>query len=350
MEPDALVARARTLLEIGRPAEAEAEARAAVGSDPANPAAHLVLSRAYSKQKRHAEAIGAAQAAVALAPELAEAHLALVGALLGDGPSDDAVRAALVAVRLAPHDWATHHALGWALFELGSPWEKEARDAAERANALAPSVPGTYGLLGLTLAACGRAREGRKVVREGLRIDPDDAHLHNNLAAIDLNHGVRLGRAARHLRTAAQVAPQDEVIHHNLDALVVRFATSLAWPTLLALVVLRVQVDDVVAWSARATTGAALVGALVLMTAWFGRQVPRGHTPWRSGSSGRMLLAATVTAGLVLYLALLAMVTAFGPPGWAGASAEHIGTAVRYGLGALLIGGLVRRTPPRGRR
>lgn len=349
MEPDALVTRARLLLEVARPAEAEAVARAAVVADPVNPGAYLVLSQALSEQKRHDEAIGAAQAAVALAPELAEAHLALVGALVSKGPSEDAVRSALAAVRLAPHDWTTHHALGWALLELGSPWENEARDAAERALALAPSVAANHGLLGVTLAACGRTRAGRKAIRAGLRIDPNDARLHNNLASIDINHGVRIGRAARHLRAAAQAAPQDETIHHNFDAVFVRFVMSLAWPILVALVVLRVQVDDAVAWSGRATTGAVLVGVLVLMTAWFTRQVPRGVTPWRSGASLSTLLSATVVAGLVLYIALLATTTALGPQEWAHSSADHIGTAVRYGLMALVFAGFARRLPHRRR-
>lgn len=241
MDPQQLVERATALLELGRPVEAEEAAREALATDPGSPYALTVLTRALTEQRRYAEAVDAGRSAVSAGPEHADALVALTWALVGDDQAGEAVSAARTAVAVEPHAWATHHALGWALHRSTPPRNEEARDAAARALELEPGATAAHSVLGLALAGLGQRRAGRRVMREGLRINPTDPYLHNNLAKIDLDRGLRVGRTGRHLRAAAGGIPQEPVVHQNLDTLVLRFGVRLVWPTLVALFVLRAQ-------------------------------------------------------------------------------------------------------------
>ncbi len=88
MDTEALVERATALLELGRPVEAEAEARRALAGDPSSAAAQVALSHALTGQRRWAEAVDAARGAVAADPERADAFVALAWALVGTtGPT-----------------------------------------------------------------------------------------------------------------------------------------------------------------------------------------------------------------------------------------------------------------------
>jgi predicted Zn-dependent protease len=60
--------RAAALLEIGRPADAERELRAALADDPADPETYALIARALVALNRPGEALVAAQTAVALDP------------------------------------------------------------------------------------------------------------------------------------------------------------------------------------------------------------------------------------------------------------------------------------------
>lgn len=313
MDPRQLVDRATTLLELGRPVEAEQVAREALGTDPGAANALVVLTRALTEQRRHAEAVDAGRSAVAADPEDGDAHVALAWALVGDDRADEAVAVARSAVALEPHAWATHHALGWALHRSDPPRNEEARDAAARALELEPGATPAHSVLGLALAGLGQRRAGRRVLREGLRIDPDDPYLHNNLAKLDLDRGLRVGRTGRHLRAAASGVPQEPVVHHNLDTLVLRFGVRLVWPTLVALFALRLELGLGAPWWARALTGVAHLAVLGLLVWWFARQVPRGLQHWARGVLRRLTLPLrAIACGLLLFGGCV-VVTAFAP-------------------------------------
>ncbi|GAA5128833.1 hypothetical protein GCM10023339_57230 [Alloalcanivorax gelatiniphagus] len=331
-DPEQLVERAAALLELGRPVEAEQAARDAVGADPAAAAALVVLARALTEQQRHDEAVSAAQAAVAADPEHGDAFVALSWALVGDGRAEDAVAAARTAVGLEPHAWVTHHALGWALLRTSPPRHEEARAAAARALELEPGATAAHSVLGLALAGLGQRRAGRRVLREGLRINPHDPYLHNNLAKIDLDRGLRVGRTARHLRAAAAAIPQEPVVHQNLDTLLVRFGVRLVWPTLVALFVLRVQLGLDAPWWARALTGVAFLAVIGLLVAWFGRQVPRGLRLWAPGVLGRVAVPVRLVASVLVAFGVCVVATAFAPSTLAGVAEQAAGLALRLAL------------------
>ncbi|MCP3421072.1 tetratricopeptide repeat protein [Nocardioides pinisoli] len=332
MEADDLVERARALLELGRPVEAEQAAGEALADDPVSAGALVVLARALTEQRRHDEAVEAAQAAVAADPEDGDVHVALAWALVGDDRAEEAVTAAGAAVDLEPHAWATHHALGWSLLQTAPPRHEEARDAAGRALELEPGATPAHSVLGLALTGLGRRREGRRVMREGLRINPHDPYLHNNLAKIDLDRGLRVGRTGRHLTAAAGAIPQEPVVHRNLDTLVLRFGVRLVWPTLLALFVLRVQLALDAPWWARVTTGLGFLAVLGLLVAWFAAQVPRGLRHWAHGLPGRLSVPLRLLAAVLLAFGACVLVTAFAPPALASVTEQAAGLALRLVL------------------
>ncbi|GAA1921188.1 tetratricopeptide repeat protein [Nocardioides hwasunensis] len=343
---DHLLERASALLELGRPADAEHAALEALAADPTSAPAFVVLTRALDGQRRFDEAVGAGRSAVAADPDLADAYVALAWALVGDGRADDAVAVAGSAVALEPHEPACHHALGWALLSSSPPRHQEAHDAAARAIELEPGATPAYSVLGLALAGLGRRREGRKVLREGLRINPHDPYLHNNLAKIDLDRGLRIGRTGRHLSAAAGAIPQEPVVHRNLDTLLVRFAMRLVWPTLVALSVLRLQVALDAPWWSRAVTGAVYAGLAGLMVAWFSRQVPRGLRFWARGVLARVALPVRLIALAMLAFAACVVATAFAPTSLAAVTEQAAGVLLRLAFvlaAVLLVAHLVQR-------
>jgi Flp pilus assembly protein TadD len=342
MDHDQLVERASALLELGRPADAERAAHDALATDPASSPALVVLARALTEQRRHDEAVVAAQDAVAADPDHGDAYVALAWALVGDDRADDGVAAARTAVGLEPHQWATHHALGWALLRTTPPRHEDARAAAVRALELEPGATPAHSVLGLALAGLGRRREGRKALREGLRINPNDPYLHNNLAKIDLDRGLRVGRTARHLTAAAGAIPQEPVVRQNLDTLLVRFAVRLVWPTLLALFVLRLQLELDAPWWTRAVTGACFLAVVGLMVRWFARRVPRGLRLWAPGVLGRVAVPVRLIASVLVAFGVLVVGTAFAPPALASVSAQAAGLALRLALVVAVVLVVVR--------
>jgi Flp pilus assembly protein TadD len=348
MDHDDLVERASALLELGRPAEAEEAAHEALATDPASSPALVVLARALTEQRRHDEAVVAAQDAVATDPEHGDAYVALAWALVGDDRAEEAVAAGRTAVGLEPHQWATHHALGWALLRTTPPRHEDARAAAVRALELEPGATPAHSVLGLALAGLGRRRAGRRVLREGLRINPSDPYLHNNLAKIDLDRGLRVGRTARHLTAAAGAIPQNPVVHKNLDTLLVRFAARLAWPALLALFVLRLQLAFDAPWWARAVTGVSFLAVVGLLVGWFGRQVPRGLRFWARGVLGRVTVPERLVATVLVAFGVLVVGTAFAPPALAPVTEEAAGLGLRLAL-VVAVAALVVRLVDRRR-
>jgi Flp pilus assembly protein TadD len=342
MDHDELVERASALLELGRPADAERAAHDALASDPESSPALVVLARALTEQRRFDEAVLAAQDAVAADPDRGDAHVALAWALVGDDRAEDAVTAARTAVGLEPHAWATHHALGWALLRTTPPCHEDARAAAVRALELEPGATPAHSVLGLALAGLGRRREGRRVLREGLRINPNDPYLHNNLAKIDLDRGLRIGRTARHLTAAAGAIPQEPVVRQNLDTLLVRFAVRLVWPTLLALLVLRLQLALDAPWWARAVTGACFVAVVGLLVGWFARRVPRGLRFWAPGVLGRVAVPVRLVASVLVVFGVLVVGTAFAPPALASVTEQAAGLALRLALVVAVVLVVVR--------
>ncbi|MFB4317669.1 tetratricopeptide repeat protein [Actinomadura sp. 21ATH] len=201
---DALVQRARMLLELRRPADSEREARAALVQDPNDPGAHILLALALALQGdtdgalesvdrgaalipgewpghwaagvvlteagRHREALGAFQNALACDAEQPVVYelLARNHYMLGEWQA--AAGAAGQGLRLAPEDADLAHVMALALLELGD--RAAAREHASRAVALAPESVDVHRTYGIVALATGDGDAAAHAFREAMRLDP----------------------------------------------------------------------------------------------------------------------------------------------------------------------------------
>jgi tetratricopeptide (TPR) repeat protein len=227
-QPKVLQARARMLVEQGLPSAAEESYRAAIGAQPEQTQLKLDLASLYTEQlKKPAEAIPLLRDLIRQYPELAAAHLQLGLALSADGKLDDAARAIDEAIKLAPADALAVNARGLialkqgqadralALFDkalalrkdfpgamlargdalqaIGKP--EQAIEAYKRASTLAPTSALPHALRAQTFEHMKRPAEAEQAYREGLKLDPDNTHLANNLAFLLASQKVRLDDA-----------------------------------------------------------------------------------------------------------------------------------------------------------
>src|SRR5690348_11786974 len=128
-----------TCLDLGQPAQAEGELRAALELNPGDALALVGLGRAAAAAGRWDAAIAHERAALAAQPDEPSAHLELGRALLARQRTPEAVRALEAAARLAP-------------------------DSAEARK-----------LLGLAYHASGRRTQARVALRRAVELDPHDA-------------------------------------------------------------------------------------------------------------------------------------------------------------------------------
>jgi Flp pilus assembly protein TadD len=184
------IERVRTLLNLGRAAEAMEACRRLLAADPDNPELLIVASIAAMRVKRNHEAVTYGRRAVALAPHADSAHGALASALLADGWEQDATSAAYTAVRLGPQNWVNHLRLAQCL--LAVPGEREgAWQAASRAVELAPHEPETHLMIAEVAFTGGPSTPAEidlaeRAILEALRLDPTNAAAQNDLARVQL--------------------------------------------------------------------------------------------------------------------------------------------------------------------
>jgi predicted Zn-dependent protease len=100
------------LMDLDRPAEAEAVARKGIAGRPDDPALHDALARVFLRgQKRAADAVAPAREAVRLAPAVPEFRMTLAGALVESGRLDEGVVEFEEIVRIAPRLLLVHENL-----------------------------------------------------------------------------------------------------------------------------------------------------------------------------------------------------------------------------------------------
>ena len=170
------------------------EYKVAIGLKPDNADWHNGLGNLYYKQPDYAAAAEAYNAALKLSPDSVVAHDNLAGALREQGQFDAAVEEARKAITLAPNDAPAQNALGLALWSR-NPVDPDALTAYRAAIALDPELPDPYRNLATALEdhAASAESEARRVelllqacrsLTEGLRQNPGDAYLQQDLAAL----------------------------------------------------------------------------------------------------------------------------------------------------------------------
>ena len=136
----------RTLIDAGRPVEAEPHLRAALAADPGRAELHHNLGIALVAMGRHDEAIEACRRAVVANPSFAAAYNNLGGLLQASMRLDEAGEAFETALRLAPDAARAANAAG----NLAGVYAWQARHgdalaAHRRALALAPTDAALHG-------------------------------------------------------------------------------------------------------------------------------------------------------------------------------------------------------------
>src|SRR3954467_9854702 len=132
------IARARTLIDLGRHEQAKAELARALAEDPASAEAWCLLAQCEQRTGDVPAMRYAASQALASNPDSEWAHRLQALALHKMKRHEEAVTAAREAVRLAPSQWQQYVVLVTALIPLLDKNYGEAREAADGAVEVAP--------------------------------------------------------------------------------------------------------------------------------------------------------------------------------------------------------------------
>ncbi|MEU6409664.1 tetratricopeptide repeat protein [Microbispora sp. NPDC046933] len=198
------IERARTLLELRRPEEAERELRGLLAQDPQNVDGHAFLAVALTGQRRPVEAIGEAVEAVRLAPDHWFPHYVAGQAYYGAGRPREAADAAQACLELAPE-----HAPAWELLArvhvYVEHWPRAA-DAARHGLALAPEDADLAGLLAVALTMLGDAAGAKEAAARAVGLAPESALAHLAYGRAQLAFGSP-GEAARAFREVLRLSP-----------------------------------------------------------------------------------------------------------------------------------------------
>lgn len=244
-----LQAQARLLVEQGLPAEAEASYRAAIASQPGTVQLKLDLASLYlEKLKKPALAVAQLREVLKQHPELAQAHLGLGLALSAEGKIEEAGRSIDEAVRRDPANAFALHAQGLIALKLSqadralSAFDKalairkdfagamlgrgdallalgkgdQAVDAYARAASLAPTSALPHALRGQAFERMKRPADAEAAYRAGIKIEPEDVRLANNLAFVLASQRIKLDEALALARKAVAKDERRATYHDTL--------------------------------------------------------------------------------------------------------------------------------------
>ncbi len=201
------LSRAEILLAQSRPADAEREARLALGQDPGDANALCVLARALVDQNRGADALEPARAAVAAAPDSPYTHHVHAHVLHRIDRPREALAASETALRLEPHDddlLAQRAAIRLSLRDWSAALaDSEAALRINAANTFAQNLRAT------ALRQLGRTAEADAVGARTLEQAPEDAYSHSTQGWTLLQRG-EIVRAQEHFREALRLEPDFE--------------------------------------------------------------------------------------------------------------------------------------------
>jgi Flp pilus assembly protein TadD len=197
-------------------------------------------SRAWGLKARAELALGDFNAAllsakhgIAIAPEQEWHHRLASMALARLGKHDEAAWHAREAVRTAPHEFRALTNLARVLAPRRAD-RAQAREAADRALALAPEVVEAHLAYGAVAVADGRRDDAEAAYRNALAIDPQSSAAHNELARLGMQRGIlaspgALARSAAGFATAVGADPHASVSRRNLEVILRSFLPRVAY-------------------------------------------------------------------------------------------------------------------------
>ncbi|MEA2213127.1 MAG: hypothetical protein QOF83_3075 [Solirubrobacteraceae bacterium] len=177
------LARATTLCELRRFADAVPAVAALISAEPRNADAWCLMAEAQLGNDRPAAALQAAQAAASLAPAR-ERPRRLASLSLGRlGREEEAIELALEGTQCEPGSWRAHARLAESLAVSRHRFD-DARHAADTAIALDPDVPGPHLAAGVVALASGRRGDAASAFCAALAVDPQCLEAHHQLAGV----------------------------------------------------------------------------------------------------------------------------------------------------------------------
>lgn len=179
------IARARALLDAGKPAAAVDILGQVLTTSPDDPEANRLISLAFIEVGDHANALASARRSAALSPEDANSWILVASTESRFARRAQAIAAAGQAMSLAPHSWSAFAAR--AEIDLMLSRRSSAGAAAVvQAVTLAPDIPQPHVLAGQYAELRGKPRTANKSYLRALAIDPlhtDAGRLHAALQA-----------------------------------------------------------------------------------------------------------------------------------------------------------------------
>ena len=332
------LARARTMLDLKRHAEAASLLAGIVATDPGNGTAWCLLTLAHLGAGRNTDAAAAAERAIAAAPASDWPYRLASTVQLRLDNTRSALQAAEEARRLAPQEWRCHLCVAQATLATKERFD-DAEAAAAKARELAPNEPDVYLISGKVSLERGKRAEARAYQERALALDPEHVGAMNELGKIRL----RLGgaAAAHHFAQAARTAPRETVYGRNVDVAVRRAVALVIYIGSLGTLALNFLAVEV-----HLSRGQILLGLLVVLavTAVAGagqylRMPAQARPLMRQRSS---VLALAVSYGAILAsAAILALSPARALP------AAAFGVIVLLGVARLAAYRILRRKPDR---
>jgi Tfp pilus assembly protein PilF len=225
--------RASALCDLNRNDEAAGLLNEILALNPDSARAWGLKARAELALGDPNAALLSAKHAIAIAPEQEWHHRLASMALARLGKHDEAVWQAREAVRTDPHEWRALTNLARVLAPRRAE-RAQARDAADRALALAPDVVETHLAYGAVAVADGRRADAEAAYRSALAIDPQSSAAHNELARLGMQRGIlaspgALARSAAGFATAVGADPRSSVSRRNLEVILRSFLARVAY-------------------------------------------------------------------------------------------------------------------------
>ena len=306
--------RARALMDLGRPEQAEPLLAEAIAEEPGNADAWCAMARCRYARHDYQGSLQATGEALAAKPGLVVAWRFRTLALIELERWEEAWHAAGEAVRLEPQQWYGHMLVAKVLLANTSGYfhEAVAGQAAARARELAPQEADTHFTVGLVCERAGRLAEAEQCYREALRLSPEHRGARNQLALILMRRGDNYGAVQGFAAVAAADQGASGTGEHNLRVVTVRLITPARWISIACFlgIELVVQAHPRFDLLSRGLSLAAVAAAWGVWTLWAARQVPAQlrRPLLRSARSSRYVgltmlgVSALTIAALVLLL------------------------------------------------
>lgn len=182
------------------------------GADAADVPVRLTRLAIAAARERHVEAAQGYRQLLSEVEDLPEAVFGLASSLAYQGLYEQAQPYFERLVQLMPEQGRFHYHLGRNLLELEQPGE--ALESLAHSLELDPHNIDTYLVLSRTLSVAGQGQQAREVIELGLQILPEQPHLLNELANLQMLQG-QLEAAALSARRVAEAHPENAAAQAN---------------------------------------------------------------------------------------------------------------------------------------